>query len=543
MAVELPIHFFTLVLNGEPFIRYHLERFKALQGPWHWHIIEGLAELKHDTAWSLQYGAEIPAEVAREGRSVDGTAEYLDQIARENPGNITLYRAPNGRMWDGKLEMVNAPLANLPAECLLWEVDSDELWTTAQITKLRELFIRYPTRTAAVFYCWYFVSPNLAINRKRRYPEIEWRRAWRYQKGMKWLAHEPPVLGSPVAGTKTYADVTTIRPFTPAEMEQADLVFQHFAYVIEPQLTFKEKYYGYKGITEQWRRLLATTNFPVALRQFFDWPWVHPNAQVEPVDVCGIRPLAHVNEAGEWRMETAPPPKPFAAPRMAPGARAPRGILYLTWGDVDAALQRSIRSVRALYTDLPIHVQQMPAGASVLDKAGMFAVSPFDETLYLDVDTVVMDRLEFGFEMARRHGIACAISDCPWARRYTGLSGDMVDYDTGVIFFTAKAKGVFDAWQANAKAVNSSFRSLNAQNQVVQAPAKDQAGFSLALAQSATPPFVLPMNWNFRPRTQRTWWGPIKVWHDYGEPPAGLAGITQEQARGETIIRYLKFNT
>ena len=53
----LPIHFFTIVLNGEPFIRYHLERFNVLNCPWHWHIIEGLAELKHDTAWSLQFGA------------------------------------------------------------------------------------------------------------------------------------------------------------------------------------------------------------------------------------------------------------------------------------------------------------------------------------------------------------------------------------------------------------------------------------------------------------------------------------------------------
>src|SRR4051794_35964317 len=141
---ELPIHFFTLVLNGQPFIRYHLERFKALKCEWHWHIIEGLADLKHDTAWSLRFGANVPTDVARDGRSVDGTAEYLDQIAKENPGRVTIYRAPNGRMWDGKLEMVNAPLPNLPDECLLWEVDSDELWTTAQLELMRDLFLKHP---------------------------------------------------------------------------------------------------------------------------------------------------------------------------------------------------------------------------------------------------------------------------------------------------------------------------------------------------------------------------------------------------------------
>jgi hypothetical protein len=540
MASELPIHFFTLVLNGEPFIRYHLERFQALKCPWHWHIIEGLAELKHDTAWSLRYGAFIPPDVAREGRSVDGTAEYLDQIARENPGQITLYRTPNGRMWDGKLEMVNAPLANLPAECLLWEVDSDELWTTPQLELLREMFRQHPDRTAAVFYCWYFVAPDLAINRRRRYPEFGWRRAWRYRQGMRWMAHEPPVLGQPVAGTDRYADVTAQRPFTPPELEQAGLVFQHFAYVVEAQLQFKETYYGYKGITAEWRRMRAQKNFPVRLKQYFNWPWVDAGALVDPVEVCGIRPLAHIGADGEWRMETAPL-QPYVPPRLEPGTRAQRGILYLTWGDVDVALRRSVRSVQALHPELPIHVQRLPEGATRLDKATMFAASPFEETLYLDADTVVLDRLDFGFEMARRHGIACTISDCPWLRRYH-MAGDQVEFDTGVVFFTSKAKGLFEAWQAHVRTTPSALRTLGPQNQVVVVPDRDQAGFSLAVAQGAAPPFVLPMNWNFRPRTQRAWWGPIKVWHDPAEPPESLAQVTRDQAKPEAIIQFLKFN-
>ena len=543
MASELPIHFFTLVLNGEPFIRFHLERFQALKCPWHWHIIEGLAELKHDTAWSLQFGASIPPDVAREGRSVDGTAEYLDQLVRENPEHITLYRAPNGRLWDGKLEMVNAPLANLPAECLLWEVDSDELWTTQQLTLLRELFLRNPDRTAAVFYCWYFVAPDLAINRRRRYPEIEWRRAWRYRKGMHWLAHEPPVLAQSVPGTDKYVDVTMQRPFAPAEMEQAGLVFQHFAYVIEPQLRFKETYYGYKGITEQWRRLRANRDFPVPLKRFFDWPWVHPGAMVEPAEAVGIRPLAHVNEAGAWLMQPAPVRK-MDVPQMKPGARARRGVLFLKWGAVDVLLQRALRALKAVHPELPVHVEELPEGSTPLDKAEMFARSPFDETLYLDVDAVVMDRLDFGFAMAARHGLACCISDCPWLRRY-GIAGDQTEYDTGVVFFTAQAKGIFDAWQAHARAAPSTIRAINAlegRNRVMTLENRDQAGFSLAVAQAAHPPFVLPMNWNFRVRTQRAWWGPIKVWNEKADPPPNLAQITQEQARPEAIIRFLKFN-
>jgi hypothetical protein len=129
------IHFFTIVLNGEPFIRYHAEVFKQLPFQWHWHIVEGVADLKHDTAWSLQGGGHISDEIHRNGYSHDGTTEYLDELARLYPDNVTIYRKSEGVFWDGKLEMVNAPLQNIQEECLLWQVDVDELWTVEQLIK------------------------------------------------------------------------------------------------------------------------------------------------------------------------------------------------------------------------------------------------------------------------------------------------------------------------------------------------------------------------------------------------------------------------
>jgi hypothetical protein len=84
--------------------------------------------------------------------------------------------------------------------------------------------------------------------------------------------------------------------------------------------------------------------------------------------------------------------------------------------------------------------------------------------------------------------------------------------------------------------------ALEGQNRVMTVENRDQAGFSLAVAQAAHPPFVLPMNWSFRPRTQRAWWGPIKVWNEKADPHPTLAQITQEQARPEAIVRFLKFN-
>jgi hypothetical protein len=231
----------------------------------------------------------------------------------------------------------------------------------------------------------------------------------------------------------------------------------------------------------------------------------------------------------------------------APAApTAKRGIMYVKWGPNQPILERSIASVRQFHPELPIHIHQLPDSATLLDKAGMFNFSPFEETLFLDVDTVVLDRLDFGFEMAIRHGLACSICECPWARRYGGIKGDLVEYNTGVLFFTAKGKPIFDLWEKHARAVDSSikFYRQNAPNQAAQLcvmPYNDQGGFAVAIAESPVTPFILPYNWNFRPAWHRSWWGPIKVWHDYNPPPQEIVDFTRDQARPESIIQFLRF--
>lgn len=536
---DLPVHFFTIVLNGQPFIRYHLERFRRLPFAWHWHVIEGLADLKHDTAWSLQHGATLPTETVREGRSIDGTAEYLDQIAAEHSGNVTVYRAPSGRLWDGKLEMIAAPLARLPEEALLWEVDSDELWTTDQIIRMREMFLREPDRTAAVFYCWYFVAPRLVINRRRRYDEIEWRRAWRYRKGMRWAAHEPPTLAAPhPTAPGQWLDVTRVKPFAPLELERQGLVFQHYAYVTPEQLAFKETYYGYKGITAQWKAMQGHGAFPVALKQFFDWPWVHPRAQVEPVEACGIVPLA-TEEAGAWTFHDAD------AEAAAGRNTLVRGILLVVrhgGGGAQKLIERAINSARAVHPDLPIHLHQLAPGVQFVEKRELPRLSPFEETLFLDVDALILDRLDFGFEMAARHGLACCIAECPWVRRHgmgqaAGGGGvEQVEYHPGVLFFSRKGGAFFDRWAAFERGLPQALDGKKPYRMMTPA---DHVSFSLAIAEEARAPFILPSNWNFHPEHQRTWWGPIKIWREASDPPAAIVNFTKEQAKEEALIQYV----
>ncbi|MEH1992648.1 class I SAM-dependent methyltransferase [Nostoc sp.] len=299
---ELPIHFFTIVLNGQPFIRYHIEIFKQLPFKWHWHIVEGVAELKHDTGWSLKLGGYINNEIHDNGHSNDSTTEYLDELIQQYPDNITVYRKPDGMFWDGKREMVNEPLLNINEECLLWQIDTDELWTVEQILTARQIFIENPDKTAAFYWCWYFVGEKIIISTRNCYaqnPRQEWLRTWRYKPGLVWVAHEPPRLEEPLPNGQ-WRDVAAVNPFLHQETEKHGLVFQHFAYVTLEQLRFKEQYYGYSNAVSQWKALQETSKFPVLLREYFSW--LRDETMVDTVESCGIVPIAQRELSNnDWR--------------------------------------------------------------------------------------------------------------------------------------------------------------------------------------------------------------------------------------------------
>ena len=313
MNGQLPVHFFTIVLNGHPFIRHHIEVFKQLPFKWHWHIIEGVADLKHDTAWSVKSGGQINEQLHRNGLSNDGTTEYIDELAQQYPENITIYRKPKNIFWDGKLEMVNAPLVNITEECLLWQVDSDELWTAEQISTCRDMFIAEPDRTAAYYLAHFFVGENLVtttINTYGNNTGYEWLRTWRYKPGTRWTAHEPPRLCMCSRDDKS-VDIATIKPFKHDETSAKKLVFQHYAYATEKQLAFKEIYYGYKNAVAQWRDLQKLTVFPVFLRDYF--AWVKDGAKVNTIQSQKITPLARKDANSTWQFKSCQ-----SAPKQQP---------------------------------------------------------------------------------------------------------------------------------------------------------------------------------------------------------------------------------
>ena len=295
---ELPINFFTIVLNGEPFIEYHIEILKQLPFKWHWHIVEGVAELKHDTAWSIDLGGKVTNDIHNKGLSKDGTSEYINVLSQQYPENITIYRKPEGVFWDGKREMVEAPLHKITEECLLWQVDVDELWTVEQICKARQLFVENPEKTAAYYWCQYFVGENLIVSTRNCYsqnPQQEWLRTWRFKPEYTWEAHEPPILVD-----SNNQNVAKINPFLHEETEKHRLIFQHYAYVIPEQLKFKEIYYGYKNAESQWLKLQESDILPLFLGEYL--PWVTDETMVDSAEALGIVTIAQKNnQNGNWK--------------------------------------------------------------------------------------------------------------------------------------------------------------------------------------------------------------------------------------------------
>ncbi|WP_293335749.1 FkbM family methyltransferase [Microcoleus sp. CAWBG58] len=359
----MPINFFTIVLNGQPFIRYHIEVFKQLPFKWHWHIVEGVADLKHDTAWAIRLGGKITEELHCQGRSKDGTSEYINEIARIYPENITVYRKPEGIFWDGKREMVNAPLENIKEECLLWQVDADELWTVEQICTARQMFIARPEKTAAFYWCWYFVGENLVVSTRNCYaqnPQQEWLRTWRFKPGASWAAHEPPRLVESLPNSEC-RDVAAVNPFLHEETEKQGLVFQHFAYVTLEQLRFKQIYYGYKKAVVEWMALQAQTEFPVRLGNYFSW--VQDGTMVDTAESLAVSPIARREKnSNEWHFVQSEKVQRQTALAEQPPMIIVDGVFFQLYNTGIARVWRSLLE-EWVHQDFAKHI-------IVLDRAG-----------------------------------------------------------------------------------------------------------------------------------------------------------------------------
>jgi hypothetical protein len=218
-----------------------------------------------------------------------------------------------------------------------------------------------------------------------------------------------------------------------------------------------------------------------------------------------------------------------------------RGVLYLHWGPDRRLLDRSLASLRVVHPDLPVETVRLPDSSTLLDKASMMRRSPFEETLFLDADTLVLGSLDFGFERAVQHGLACCINEMPWARRYRCFNGDEIEYNTGVLFFTRRLQELFDRWEGLSRTIDSAI-FIRRNGELGAMACNDQASFAKAIDELGFNPYVLPHNWNFRPTWQPSWWGPIRIWHHHEDPSPVVVDFVARQSQPKAGLEYACFS-
>jgi len=119
-----------------------------------------------------------------------------------------------------------------------------------------------------------------------------------------------------------------------------------------------------------------------------------------------------------------------------------RGVIYVVWGDtIEPLLKRSQESVRRFYPDMPMHVVrgQVDPVRGLQQKTSMISHTPFESTLFLDADTVVVGNLDYAFEKSEEIGLACCICECPWTAATARIRATTSNTTPAFYFFRPKA--------------------------------------------------------------------------------------------------------
>jgi hypothetical protein len=176
-----------------------------------------------------------------------------------------------------------------------------------------------------------------------------------------------------------------------------------------------------------------------------------------------------------------------------------RGIFKVVWGS-------HIELVREQKTPYPLTVRELDGIQwQPRDKVQFYDESPYDTTLLMDSDVQILDDdLDFGFEMAEKHGIALCFAPAYNVKDHWRLpvKKDLPDYNAGVIFWNRhKLPNIFIEIAELCKHGH--------QNRV-----NDQSMLSKYLYDKGINPYVLPPTWNLRPQYgMLNGYGKIKLLH------------------------------
>ena len=178
--------------------------------------------------------AEGPVEYwQRQGRttSTDRTNEILDNFP--DPDNkISIVHG----QYSEKDEQCKAYMKHIKDDIdYIWNLDSDELYTTGDIEKTIEFLSEYKPTSVGVTSCSFYggIDHHLTGFELAR---DNFLRIFKYEPGSTWLTHRPPTIKYPIEITPKHVDSETFYDMTGVAM-------RHYSYVFPTQVAKKVGYY------------------------------------------------------------------------------------------------------------------------------------------------------------------------------------------------------------------------------------------------------------------------------------------------------------
>ena len=251
---------FTIIFNGLHHLIHNDYFEKAIPFFDAWVFVEGATQSGGSTKWCKS----MPAEMHKNGNSIDGTVEFLEYLAREY-SNVHVKLASG--LWGSKDEMVNTAVELLRvkgySEGFLWEIDMDEQWRSEDI-KAAEVALKSNQIKTGTFLCNYHMGNNyFAVGDWGEGVKQPYRRLWDW-KGERFLSHEPPELEG---GNGTMALLSQR--------------FEHYSWFFEQDVKFKSLWYSdHESMYKKWKHLQVSNLPSIPIRTFLTGIWGDTNTLI-----------------------------------------------------------------------------------------------------------------------------------------------------------------------------------------------------------------------------------------------------------------------
>jgi hypothetical protein len=249
---------FTIIFNGLHHLEHNNQAEFIKNNCDYWVVVEGASSSNGSTRWCKS----IPNHLHNNGKSVDGTAEFLKDFSNKNKNII--YIESEG-FWNSKDVQVNRAIEEIKKitnECYLWEFDIDEQWESDSLDQA-EIHLDQQNAKTGRFRADCYVGKDILA--KGDWGELHndgYVRLWKWN-GEYFKTHEPPIL----EGNNDPSILLNQR-------------FKHYNYYFEKDVMFKNDWYGgHEGIYERWKLInsLPKQNFPLPINYLITGPWGRSN--------------------------------------------------------------------------------------------------------------------------------------------------------------------------------------------------------------------------------------------------------------------------